>query len=62
MNIPDFEVIGMKGNGHLPEIMPAKKGTQPPHLKAMDIPALLLHQCQWRLQNEGSALPREKVG
>lgn len=34
MNIPDFEVIGMKGNSHLPEVLPATGGTQPLHLKA----------------------------
>lgn len=62
MNIPDFEVIGMKGSGHLPEIMPAKEGTQPLHLKAKDIPALLLYQCQRHLQNQGGALQREKAG
>lgn len=62
MNIPDFEVIGMKENGHLPEVLPATGGAQPLHLKAKDVPALLLHQCQRRLQNQGSALQREKAG
>lgn len=65
MNIPDFEVIGMKG-----ERLSAgdnvctgrNTASAPENLKAKAIPALLMHQCQRRLQNQGSALQREKAG